>query len=79
MEIIGGIVLSLVAMVLLAALGLTTVFAIGFMMILGLLTNMSFKRLFFVSFAMGLAAPILLGAATMAALEDGSFERELRA
>ena len=79
MEIIGGIVLSLVAMVLLAALGLTTVFALGFMMILGLLTNISFKRLFFISFAMGLAAPILLGAATFAAFEDGSLERELRA
>ena len=78
MEIIGGIVLSLVAMVLLAALGLTTVFALGFMIILGLLTNMSFKRLFFVSFAMGLAAPVLLGAATFAAIEDGSLERDLR-
>ncbi|MEM9312837.1 MAG: hypothetical protein AAGA34_15450, partial [Pseudomonadota bacterium] len=64
MEFLGGLVLSIVAMVLLALVGLTTVFALGFMTVLGLLTEMSFKRLFFVSFAMALAAPVLLGLAT---------------
>ena len=79
MEIIGGIVLSILALVLLALLGLATVFALGFMTVLGLLTDLSFKRLFFVSFALGLVAPLLLGVATLTALEDGSLERDLRA
>lgn len=78
MEFLGGLVLSIVAMVLLALVGLTTVFALGFMTVLGLLTEMSFKRLFFVSFAMALAAPVLLGLATFAAIADGSLERDLR-
>jgi len=78
MEIIAGLALSLIAIILLAAVGLTTVVALGLMMVMGLLTNMSFKRLFFVSFAMGLAAPVMLGAATFAAIEDGSFESDLR-
>ena len=78
MEIVGGIILSLVALVLLAALGLTTVVALALMMTLGLLTEMSFKRLFFLSFALGLLAPIILGAASFAAIADGSLERELR-
>lgn len=78
MEILGGIVLSILALVLLGLVGLTTVFALSFMAILGLLTDMSFKRLFFVSYAMALAAPILLVAAGYAAVEDGSLERDLR-
>ena len=78
MEIVGGIILSLVALVLLAALGLTTVVALALMMTLGLLTEMSFKRLFFVSFGLGLLAPLLLGAASFAAIADGSLERDLR-
>ena len=75
---LGGLVLLLVATPFLAALGITTLAAFAIMSVLGLLTDMSFKRLFFVSFFMGLAAPILLGGAVFAAFEDGSFERDLR-
>ncbi|MDJ0977917.1 MAG: hypothetical protein QNI87_05215 [Erythrobacter sp.] len=79
MEVLGGIVLSVLVLALLALLGLTTVFALAFMTALGLLTDMSFKRVFFVSFAMALAAPVLLTLATYSAFEDGSLERDLRA
>ena len=75
---LGGLVLLLVATPFLAAIGITTLAAFAIMSVLGLLTDMSFKRLFFVSFFMGLAAPILLGGAVFAAFEDGSFERDLR-
>lgn len=78
MEILGGIVLSLMLMVLLAGVGLVTVAGLALMIILGLLTNMSFKRLFFVSFGLGLLAPLLLAGVTIAAIEDGSLQRELR-
>ncbi|MGB3469420.1 MAG: hypothetical protein WBA51_01190 [Erythrobacter sp.] len=79
MEVFGGLIVSLMLMVLLAGLGLATLAALALMMVLGLLTEMSFRRIFFVSFAMGLIAPIVLAGATYAAFEDGSLERDLRA
>ncbi|MEM6493977.1 MAG: hypothetical protein AAF650_06315 [Pseudomonadota bacterium] len=78
MEILAGIALSIVALVLLALVGLTSIVALGLMTILGLLSDMSFKRLFFVSFGMALVAPVLLGMATFSAFADGSLERDLR-
>lgn len=78
MEIIGGILASLVIMVLLAGLGLATAVALALMALLGLLTEFSFKRIFFVSFGVGLLAPLLLGGAIVGAFQDGSLERDLR-
>lgn len=78
MEIVGGIVVGLVLLTILAAIGVTTVVAFGLMALLGLVTEMSFKRVFFASFMMALAAPLLLGIAGFAVVEDGSLERELR-
>lgn len=79
MEIIGGILASLVAMAVLAGIGLMTIVALAAMLVLGLLTEMSFKRVFFVSFAIGLIAPVLLAAGVSSAIADGSLERDLRA
>ncbi len=78
MEIVGGILASLVFMVLLAGVGLASVIAFALMALMGLLTEMSFKRIFFVSFGLGLLAPLLLGGAVVGALQDGSLERDLR-
>lgn len=78
MEIIGGILASLVAMALLAGVGLMTVVALCVMAVLGLLTEMSFRRLFFVSFGIGLIAPILLAVGIGGAIADGSLESDLR-
>jgi len=75
MEILGGIAL---AVVLLSLVGIVTVAAIPLMLLLGLLTEMSFKRVFFASFAMALLAPILVGVAIGEAVQDGSIERDLR-
>jgi len=77
MEVFGGLIFSLMLMVLLAGLGLVTVAALALMIVLGLLTEMSFRRLFFVSFALGLLAPILAAGATYSAFQDGSLERDL--
>lgn len=79
MEIVFGGIAALIATVLLAAVGLTTVVALGLMMGLGLLTEMSFKRLFFVSFGMALVAPLLVGGALFSAIEDGTIPNDLRA
>ena len=78
MEVVGGIVVGLVLLTILAAIGVTTVVAFALMALLGLVTEMSFKRIFFASFMMALAAPLILGIAGFAAVEDGSLERELR-
>jgi len=75
MEILGGIALALV---LLALIGVVTVAAIPLMVVMSLLTEMSFKRVFFASFALALLAPILLGVAIGEAVEDGSIQREIQ-
>ena len=75
MEILGGIALALV---LLALVGVVTVAAIPLMAVIGLLTEMSFKRVFFTSFALALLAPIALGVMIGEAIEDGSIQREIQ-
>ena len=75
---LGQLLSLLVLMPVLAAVGVTTLAAFALMTALGLLTDMSFKRIFFVSFFMGLAAPVMLGAAIFSSVEDGTFERDLR-
>jgi hypothetical protein len=77
MEVLGGLVLSVFLLVLLAGIGITTLAAFGIMTALGLLTDISFKRIFFMSFAMGLLAPLLVAGATWSVIEDGSIERGL--
>jgi hypothetical protein len=79
MEIIGGIAILLGILVLFAALGVATIAAFVLMAVLGLVTELSFKKLFFLSFALGLLVPILLGGAVIGAIEEGSLEQDLRA
>ena len=76
---LGELLSLLVLMPALAAVGITTLAAFALMTLLGLLPDMSFKRLCFVSFFMGLAAPVLLAMAIFSSFEDGTFERDLRA
>ena len=74
MEILGGLLLMTI---LLSLLGSVTVLALASMAVLGLTTEMSFRRLFFVSFAIGLLAPLLLVIGVSSALSDESFQEEL--
>lgn len=78
MESFGPIIALLVAMPFLAAIGITTLAAFALMTVLGLLTEMSFKRIFFVSFFMGLAAPLLVGGAVFSIVDDARFQSDLR-
>lgn len=78
MEVIAAMFASLVAMAVLAGIGLMTIVALAAMLVLGLLTEMSFRRVFFVSFGIGLIAPLLLAFGIGGAIADGSFERDLR-
>lgn len=79
MEIIGGIIISLAILVMLALVGVTTIFALGLMGALALLTNFNFKQNFLISYGVGFLATILLTAGVFAAVEEGSLERDLRA
>ncbi len=74
MEILGGLLLMTI---LLSLLGSVTVLALASMAVLGLTTEMNFRRLFFVSFAIGLLAPILLGIGVSSALDDESLQQKL--
>lgn len=79
MEILGGLVAAFVAIVLLAGVGLASLLALASMVVLHFLTQMSFRRVFFVSAGIGLLAPIFVGLAIGGAVADGSIERDLRA
>ncbi len=74
MEILGGLLL---AILLLTLLGSVTLLAFASMAVLGIVTEMSFRRLFFVSFGIGLLAPILLGIGISSAFEEEDFQREI--
>ncbi|MCK0128177.1 hypothetical protein [Erythrobacter sp. F6033] len=74
MEILGGMLLITI---LLTLLGSVTVLALASMVTLGLVTEMSFKRLFFVSFGIGLLAPLGLAIWASSVVSEESFQLEL--
>ena len=74
MEIVGGMLVALVALTVLAAVGVTTLVAFALMAVLGFVTEMSFRRTFFVSFLIALLAPIFLAIAGGIAIEDGALD-----
>jgi hypothetical protein len=78
MEFLGGLLVAFGALVLLAGVGLAALLALASMVVLHFLTEMSFKKVFLVSAAIGLLAPIFVGAAIGGAVADGSFERDIR-
>lgn len=77
-ELLSGLAILLLVLTLLAAVGLVTLAAFALMAALGLITDWSFKKIFFISFALGLFAPILAGGAVGSAIADGSLQRELQ-
>ncbi|MEM7779122.1 MAG: hypothetical protein AAF697_01880 [Pseudomonadota bacterium] len=68
----------LLTMPLLAALGLTTLAAFILMPILGLVSEWSFKRIFFVSFFLGLIAPVIVGVSLAQSANEFIGGRDLR-
>ena len=74
MEIVGGMLVALVVLTVLAAVGVTTLVAFALMAVLGFVTEMSFRRTFFVSFLIALLAPLVLGIAGGIAIEDGALD-----
>ena len=78
MEYLGEILLAISIMTTLAAVGVATFLAFGLMAALGLLTELSFKRLFFLSFGAALLLPIVVGGVTIAAVQDEGVQNEIR-
>lgn len=78
MENLETLIVTLALMPLFAAIGVTTIAAFALMTVLGLVTEWSFKRIFFASFLMGLIAPILVGAALASSFSEMLDGREFR-
>ena len=73
------ILMALAGLVTLATLGAGTLFAFVLMAALGFITEMSFRRIFFISFGVALLMPILFGAAIFGVLQDEGVQAEIRA
>ena len=66
----GEIILGLGVLLTLASFGVASFLAFGLMAALGLITEMSFKRIFFISFGLALIVPILFGGAMIGMLSQ---------
>ena len=73
------IFLGLGVLVTLAAMGVSTLVAFGLMALMGFVTEMSFRRIFFLSFGMTLLPSVLLGAILIGVLQDDDVQTETRA
>ena len=73
------IFLGLGVLVTLAAMGVSTLVAFGLMALMGFVTEMSFRRIFFLSFGMTLLPSVLLGAILIGVLQDDDVQTEIRA
>ena len=78
MEPFEPLIAALLLMPLFAAVGVTTVAAFALMGVFGLVTEWSFKRVFFTSFALGLLAPIIVAAAIGNSVEEALDGRDVR-
>ena len=78
MEILSGLAAAFGLLMALAALGVTSLAAFALMGALGLITDWNFRRIFFVSFALGLFAPVLLAVSIGNALSGEELQRELK-
>jgi len=77
METLGDIIMALSVLTTFAALGISTLLAFAMMGALGLITEMSFKRIFFISFGAALILPILVGISTVGVVQDDQVREEL--
>ena len=73
------IFLGMGVLVTLAAMGVSTLVAFGLMALMGFVTEMSFRRIFFLSFGMTLLPSVLLGAILIGVLQDDDVQTEIRA
>ncbi|BDI61327.1 hypothetical protein [Qipengyuania nanhaisediminis] len=76
---LGDMILALGVLVALASLGLGTLLALGLMALLGLVSEWSFRRIFFLSFGLALLVPVLLGGALVGVLQDEEVRSEISA
>ena len=79
MDSFGDILVGIGVLLTLASFGIATFAAFGLMAALGLITEMSFKRIFFISFGVALFLPILFGGAMIGVLSDEQVQDEISA
>lgn len=78
MDTIETIIGLLVALPLLAAVGITTLAAFAIMAVMALLTEFSFKRIFFVSYGVALLAPLFALGALASTIGEPGFQEDVR-
>lgn len=78
MDSLETLILSIAMLPVFAAIGITTIAAFALMAVMGLITEWSFRRIFFTSFLLGLIAPIIVGVAVQSAVVDLMDGRDLR-
>ena len=77
MDSFGDIIVGIGVLLTLASFGIATFAAFGLMAALGLFTEMSFRRIFFISFGVALFLPILFGGAMIGVLSEESNQQEI--
>ncbi|WP_299192936.1 hypothetical protein [uncultured Erythrobacter sp.] len=78
-DFIGDLIIALGVLATLAMLGVGTLFAFALMGALNLVTELSFKRIFFISFGAAMILPLLLGTVVIGVLADDEVQDEIRA
>lgn len=77
MDNIGDIIMGLSVLLTLAMLGASTLLAFLVMGGLWFITEMSFKKIFFIAFGTALILPILFGAVTIGTLQDEDVQQQI--
>ena len=79
MDSIADFFLGIGILLTLAGLGVSTLLAFGIMAALGLVTELSFKRLFFISFGVAVLPTLIMGGILIGALQSGEVQSEISA
>lgn len=77
MDSFGDILVGIGVLLTLASFGIATFAAFGLMAALGLVTELSFRRIFFISFGVALFVPILFGSAMIGVLSEEEVQTQI--
>ena len=77
-DVIGDLIIALGVLATLATVGVGTLFAFSLMAALNLVTELSFRRTFFISFGVAMILPLILGTVVVGVLMDDQVQDEIR-
>jgi len=77
-DVIGDLIIALGVLATLATVGVGTLFTFSLMAALNLVTELSFRRTFFISFGVAMILPLILGTVVVGVLMDDQVQDEIR-